>query len=597
MEALGFSQSNEFRIFVSRKGNPGSNNRMKTWGRHIIKEVIGRLRPCRWAGRLVLLLVGLCGLAACSRPTAVAELDAADSLMERRPDSALALLRRVDTLHLTSTHDRARYAMLLSMALDKNYIDLKDFHVLQPALNYYEDHGTPTEQLRTFYYQGRIYWNVGDMSKALQMFLKALERGKDSPDFPTKARAYFAQLNPYIQLNSFDKAIEAGKQALVYNRRSGRVDSYAHCLMDIANVYTMKLEADSAWKYLNECRALYPRMSAGRRYLFYNNYLIAVYAFCGAESIRKAIAEYTSHVPPSRWDNPILAYAYAEINDFEKAHSLISRYKQHTSASDDQQYYSVLYHLYQKQGKYKEAGEAILRFYALHDSIARVSLRESARLSEAQQQLKQDVREAQQARVRHFWIAVCCALALVLLVVWGYYRLRLTQLQKRLAEEEKERYRRQNEQLTEEYQSLQQLLERNDRLNARAREAVSHRLTLLNDFIKAHLAGDGSESESRIVRQLADKETFMQSVREAFAVSHPDFIRRLQDHGLTDWEVGYCCLYALGLSGKEVGRYINSSAYYKTNSIIRKKLELDSHSTNLNLYIRQLMEAEEKPTS
>ena len=126
---------------------------MKTWGRHIIKEVIGRLRPCRWAGRLVLLLVGLCGLAACSRPTVVAELDAADSLMERRPDSALALLRRVDTLHLTSAHDRARYAMLLSMALDKNYIDLKDFHVLQPALNYYEDHGTPTEQLRTFYYQ------------------------------------------------------------------------------------------------------------------------------------------------------------------------------------------------------------------------------------------------------------------------------------------------------------------------------------------------------------------------------------------------------------------------------------------------------------
>ena len=527
----------------------------------------------------------------------MAELDAADSLMERRPDSALALLRRVDTLHLTSAHDRARYAMLLSMALDKNYIDLKDFHVLQPALNYYEDHGTPTEQLRTFYYQGRIYWNVGDMSKALQMFLKALERGKESDDKLTKARAWFAQIDPNSQLRAFDKAIEAGKQAACYFRQSGRIDSYAHCLTDIANVYTIRLEADSTWKYLNECRALYPQMSAERRYDFYNNYLIAVYTFCGADSIRKAIAEYTSHVPSSRWDSLTLAYAYAQINDFEKAQSLISHYKLQTPTSDDQRYYAVLYHLYQKQGKYKEAGEAIFRFYALHDSVTQVSLRESARLSEAQQQLKQDVREARQARVRHFWIAVCCALALVLLVVWGYYRLRLTQLQKRLAEQEKERYRRQNEQLTEEYQSLQQLLERNDRLNARAREAVSHRLTLLNDFIKAHLAGDGSESESRIVRQLADKETFMQSVREAFAVSHPDFIRRLQDHGLTDWEVGYCCLYALGLSGKEVGRYINSSAYYKTNSIIRKKLELDSHSTNLNLYIRQLMEAEEKPIS
>ena len=107
------------------------------------------------AGLYLALLAALC-LTACTRPADVPELDTADSLMEQRPDSALALLRRIDTLRLTSRHDRARYAMLLSMALDKNYIDLKDFHVLQPAIDYYEEHGTPTEQMRTFYYQGRI---------------------------------------------------------------------------------------------------------------------------------------------------------------------------------------------------------------------------------------------------------------------------------------------------------------------------------------------------------------------------------------------------------------------------------------------------------
>ena len=85
------------------------------------------------AGLYLALLAALC-LTACTRPADVPELDTADSLMEQRPDSALALLRRIDTLRLTSRHDRARYAMLLSMALDKNYIDLKDFHVLQPAI-------------------------------------------------------------------------------------------------------------------------------------------------------------------------------------------------------------------------------------------------------------------------------------------------------------------------------------------------------------------------------------------------------------------------------------------------------------------------------
>ena len=167
------------------------------------------------------VLMVLC-LSACRQGTNVPELDTADSLMEQRPDSALALLRRIDTLRLSAQHDRARYAMLLSMALDKNYIDLKDFHVLQPAIDYYEDHGTPTEQMRTFYYQGRIYDNAGNMSKALQTYLKALEKGKESNDILTKARTYSAQIQPYEQLMAFDKAIEAGKKAAYYFQKAGK---------------------------------------------------------------------------------------------------------------------------------------------------------------------------------------------------------------------------------------------------------------------------------------------------------------------------------------------------------------------------------------
>ena len=205
------------------------------------------------AGLYLALLAALC-LTACTRPAAVPELDTADSLMEQRPDSALTLLRRIDTLRLSAQHDRARYAMLLSMALDKNYIDLKDFHVLQPAIDYYEDHGTPTEQMRTFYYQGRIYDNAGNMSKALQTYLKALERGKESNDIPTKARTYSAQIQPYEQLMAFDKAIEAGKKALICNRQAGRIESYALNLNHLVSTYTFKNDKANTWKYLNECR-------------------------------------------------------------------------------------------------------------------------------------------------------------------------------------------------------------------------------------------------------------------------------------------------------------------------------------------------------
>ena len=547
------------------------------------------------AGLYLALLAALC-LTACTRPAAVPELDTADSLMEQRPDSALTLLRRIDTLRLTSRHDRARYAMLLSMALDKNYIDLKDFHVLQPAIDYYEDHGTPTEQMRTFYYQGRIHENAGNMSKALQTYLKALERGKESNDIPTKARTYSAQIQPYEQLMAFDKAIEAGEKALICNRQAGRIESYALNLNHLVSTYTFKNDKANTWKYLNECRKLWPYISEKRKQDFYNNYLIAATSFCGKDSIQATIQEYESHVPQSKWDFLTLADAYAGIKNFDRAEYFASQHKLHSSVNSDKRYYAILYFLYRAQGKYKEAGEAYTQFNNINDSLNISALQENVRLTEARHQQELQAEKSEHKRVRNLWIAACSIALLLLFVLFTYYRLRISRMQKRLAEQEKEQYRRQYEQLEEEYQGLQLLLQENNRLNDETKDIVKNRLDLLNDFIKAHLAEKGNKAEMRIRQIMEDKEAFMQSTCQSFSISHPVFIQKLRSHGLTDWEVGYCCLYALGLNSKEVGHYINSSTYYKMNSLIRRKLELDSHSTNLNLYIKKMLEENKRET-
>ena len=546
--------------------------------------------------RLMLALLSALCLAACTRPAAVPELDTADSLMEQRPDSALALLRRIDTLRLNAQHDRARYAMLLSMALDKNYIDLKDFHVLQPAIDYYEDHGTPTEQMRTFYYQGRIYDNAGNMSKALQTYLKALERGKESNDIPTKARTYSAQIQPYEQLMAFDKAIEAGKKAAYYFQKAGKTNSNANCLIKIASTYTFKNDKANTWKYLNECRKLWPHISERIKQDFYNNYLIAATSFCGKDSIQAAIQEYESHVPQSKWDILTLTDAYTAIKDFDRAEYFASQHKLHSSVKSDKRYYAILVFLYRAQGKYKESGEAYTQFNNINDSLNISALQENVRLTEARHQLELLNREAELTRVRNYWMAACCIAILLLVVLFISYRLRISRMQKRLAEQEKEHYRRQYEQLEEEFQSLQSLLAGNNRLNSETKEIIKSRLALLNEFFKAYITEDGREPEKHITRILEDKEAFMQSTRKAFTVSHPEFVRYLEEQGLTPWEVGYCCLFALGLNSKEVGRYINSCNYYKTNTHIRKKLGLDNHSTNLNLYILQLLQNNDQQT-
>ena len=81
----------------------------------------------------------------------------------------------------------------------------------------------------------------------------------------------------------------------------------------------------------------------------------------------------------------------------------------------------------------------------------------------------------------------------------------------------------------------------------------------------------------------------MESTKLVFAGSHPNFIKFLEEKGLTEWEIGYCCLYAMGLRGKEIGQFIKLPSHYNLSSGIREKLGISEHETNLGIYIKKLL--------
>ena len=84
-----------------------------------------------------------------------------------------------------------------------------------------------------------------------------------------------------------------------------------------------------------------------------------------------------------------------------------------------------------------------------------------------------------------------------------------------------------------------------------------------------------------------NKEEFLDSTRIALTASYPAFMKSLETCGLTDDEIKYVCLYAIGLKGKEVGEYMQLKRHYNISSAIRKKLGIDEHETNIGLYIRR----------
>lgn len=69
----------------------------------------------------------------------------AESQMQSSPDSALTTIMSVDRRHLRSSKDEARYALIYSQALDKNYIDVANDSLTRIASEYYGKYGPCTK--------------------------------------------------------------------------------------------------------------------------------------------------------------------------------------------------------------------------------------------------------------------------------------------------------------------------------------------------------------------------------------------------------------------------------------------------------------------
>lgn len=122
---------------------------------------------------------------------------------------------------------------------------------------------------------------------------------------------------------------------------------------------------------------------------------------------------------------------------------------------------------------------------------------------------------------------------------------------------------------------------------------IKQRLALLNKVIASYITDSSSanqEANAQIEMLVSNREAFLESTRKSFEAGHPRFMAYLRSCGLSDWEVNYCCLYLVGLNGKEIGEYINLKRHYTYGSVIRKKLGLGEHDRNLANHLKTLLE-------
>ena len=152
-------------------------------------------------------------LVSCDNRQTKSLLQDVETYIQERPDSALRVLMKVDSLTLNTKALRARYSVLFAMALDKNYIDTTALSILEPTVAYYEKFGSPKDKMLSYYYLGRIYSNRKDYPNAVIYYLQALRESSEY-DYYHRGLIYAASADAYNA--SFNDEEELRNTILAY---------------------------------------------------------------------------------------------------------------------------------------------------------------------------------------------------------------------------------------------------------------------------------------------------------------------------------------------------------------------------------------------
>lgn len=152
-------------------------------------------------------------LVSCDNRQTKSLLQDVETYIQERPDSALRVLRKVDSLTLNTKALRARYSVLFAMALDKNYIDTTALSILEPTVAYYEKFGSPKDKMLSYYYLGRIYSNRKDYPNAVIFYSQTLRESSEY-DYYHRGLIYAASADAYNA--SFNDEEELRNTILAY---------------------------------------------------------------------------------------------------------------------------------------------------------------------------------------------------------------------------------------------------------------------------------------------------------------------------------------------------------------------------------------------
>ena len=546
--------------------------------------------------RLLLLIITALTIVSCNdarKSETFRVLEDVDSYIEARPDSALAVLEGIDKSELTSKELEAKYAMLLSQALDKNYIDLQSDSIIAPAVNYYKYHGTDDERFRTLYYAGRVYQNAGNTEAAMEKFVEAEHHISSQIDKTILARLFKAKAVAYQDIFDYRSAIAQAHIAAEYYLSAQDSVRYLSTLNSIVILYGQLDDKESERKYLD--------LLSSNKHLMNDSQLNTYYAVLlnsslrdSQEIVRGILSDYLSTVTDAsiiKW--LAIANAYIVLDNYPAAVNALDNYILYGGIKDPA-YNWISATLYEKLGEYDKALNFYKSYLQQTDEADLLIFESDTKFIEERHKKEIELIDAEHSKERITLISIIAILCAVIIIYLIRKQLQILTAEKKQLEIEKKRYEQLYADAIAERDALTKMIE-DSSVKDETKAVIRERLEVLNKVIISHIT-DTSSANKKAFQELealiSDRDSFIESTRLTIEGNNPEFIDALKKQGLTDEEINICCLYVIGLKGKDIKTYTNQSRLYIQSAEIRHKLGLTENDTNLSIYLRNMCENE-----
>lgn len=509
-------------------------------------------------------------------------LEHADSLIREHPDSSLVILQGIDKGKLVTQGERAYYALLLAQAMDLNGIVVKSDSIIIPALDYYRNHGPEEIQLRNCYNAAVIANNAGDTEAAMEWLARGEAHIPHADDLYTSGHVYLMKSRLYKDLLDYSSALENDLKSSSYFKENKYWSKYAISQISLADDYLNLDNLSSAGEALDVLVPYWDNLPASQKASYLRtriNIAAAARDTLYAIALKDSCYSQIQSLSLRPW--LAISKAYTASGMLDSALYVLGEYARYNPERLDQDYYSRLATVYEKRGDYATSVEMNKKALEAESKFIKKILNSDTRFME--ERYIYNLTQLQQRHVRTSLI-----LALAVLINLGILAFILFRKAWKKSKSDLTSLKLQLDDLLKERDALLAAKQESEVMNDEIHKIINERLALLDKVLLGHLTSNPTDvkaANESIKDALRNKDVFILNTASVFSTSHPEFVNFLKEHDLDQWEIGYCCLFLMGMYSKDLEPHFSKASSNKFNSIIRNKLGLPINGPKLKTYL------------